>query len=97
MTSNSSIELSELPHGVPTPSSLTSISPISKDAITSAGLAEDVQSGTEDQNTHIARLSLSKGEEEASSLPPVDRGRGAWTYVAAATVLELVNVIRFPY
>jgi len=91
MTPRSSIELAELPAGVPTPSSTSSIRPDSKGgtgSVASAGIADGTDGNREDQSTRLQRLSFSKGEEQASSLALVDRGRGAWTYVVAATVLE---------
>ncbi|GAA5932290.1 uncharacterized protein JCM15063_001181 [Sporobolomyces koalae] len=44
----------------------------------------------EDQNTSLRRLSMSEPEDgrEAQELPPVDRGKGCWGFVAAAFVLE---------
>ncbi|GAA6064425.1 hypothetical protein JCM10212_001200 [Sporobolomyces blumeae] len=42
----------------------------------------------EDTATRLRRLSTSKGSEAGTALEPVDRGRGAWTFVVAATILE---------
>ncbi|GAA5996746.1 hypothetical protein JCM5350_008373 [Sporobolomyces pararoseus] len=42
----------------------------------------------EDQNSQLRRLSMSEPENNVQELQPVDRGKGAWGFVAGAFILE---------
>ncbi|GAA5996744.1 hypothetical protein JCM5350_008372 [Sporobolomyces pararoseus] len=84
-TSSESIELSQLPpQPIPTESLANSkatsfISHASDQPLDSTGHSTDVLSTS---------LGRSTSGSKQSALPPVDRGRDAWLFVAAATVLE---------
>ncbi|GAA5912354.1 hypothetical protein JCM6882_002569 [Rhodosporidiobolus microsporus] len=43
----------------------------------------------EAQRRRLRRLSMTEGAEDGAELPPVDRGKGAWTFVAVGFVLEI--------
>ncbi|GAA5947837.1 hypothetical protein JCM3765_001105 [Sporobolomyces pararoseus] len=52
------------------------------------GTATPPSEPREDQNTQLRRLSMSEPENNVQELQPVDRGKGAWGFVAGAFILE---------
>ncbi|GAA5827562.1 hypothetical protein JCM11251_001734 [Rhodosporidiobolus azoricus] len=45
----------------------------------------------EAQRRRMRRMSMTEGEEDGAELPPIDGGKGAWTFVAVGFILECVS------
>lgn len=66
------------------------------DSLGASGPSTAVTSTTDMIATHGDPEGSNDGEREVRPLPPVDRGRAAWSFLAAATVVEMI-VWGIPY